>query len=136
MKQTKPWYFVLAALAVILLVAILLGVVLGSMPATPASTDPLPGIAAGGKVSVVGQIVKADSRQLAIELLAGADHAQHTGRIVVARRAGESIVQGSEQDLVVGAVAQFDGIKTGDDTFDLNRIALLASRGAAGSPTP
>jgi hypothetical protein len=94
-------------------------------PASP-KVDPLAAIAVGDPVDVVGEVASLDGQAITLEVLAGDDYDQRTGKLLKAIRTGEErFAMGSEADLKVGAITQLDGYKVNDDTFHLSRIVIL-----------
>ncbi len=90
-----------------------------------ARADALASIPVNGKVGFVAQITAIEGNTLTIEVLAGKDYAQRTGARLQAERGKERILIGGESDIRVGAVAQFDGVKTGVNALRLVRVTIL-----------
>ncbi len=91
----------------------------------PTSADDLAAIPIDGKVGVVAQITAIQGNILTIQVLQGKDYAQHTGTFLQAQRGKDHIAMGSESDVRIGAMAEFDGVKIDVNKLRLNRIVIL-----------
>lgn len=97
----------------------------------PASTDAdaVEHIGTGERVEVVGQIVGIDGSTLTVEVLEGNGYDvwdTRTGTFLSMEGGGSAdVVMGTADDVAQGAIAQFEGEKTGTDTVQLERIVIL-----------
>ncbi|MBI5034972.1 MAG: hypothetical protein HZB51_30975 [Chloroflexi bacterium] len=87
--------------------------------------DELALIPVDGKVGVVAQITAIEGSTLTLQVLEGKDYAQRTDVFLHAQRGKSRVVMGSESDIKLGAIAQFDAVKTGVNAVRLNRITIL-----------
>lgn len=100
---------------------------------TPTATEaPLlqtgqwPSISSGSPVSLVGQVLAIQGSVLMLDVLQGPDQRQPVGLRLQAEDANKAqIAQGTDADIRPGAVARFDGVKTGNGGFRTDRITIL-----------
>lgn len=119
--------------SIILGLAVVLLVLMFIMPSMmkPANTSPnmIDQVPPNGNVSVVAQVVEINGGQLKIEILEGNGYDvfdKRTGAYLQAERTPDvKIVMGQPEDVSVGAIAQFDGVKLDADRIRLSRIVVL-----------
>ncbi len=123
----RNWFIGLAVLLAIVVVLSVawFGLQTMTMQASRTRADQLPGIPVGGQVSVVGQIKSVQGNMVTFEVLQGKDYDQRSGALVQAERGADRIAMGTEPDVKVGGIAQFEGKKTGIDRLKLERIVIL-----------
>jgi hypothetical protein len=114
--------------AAIVLVAVMM---LAPSTMNPADTtaNELEQSPAGESVSVVGQVTEINSNVLTVEILEG------NGKDVFDKRTGQflkvewspqtEMVMGTADDVIVGALAQFNGTKLEDGTITVQQIVIL-----------
>ena len=83
----------------------------------------------GQSVSVVAQIIEIDGDTLTIEVLEGNGYDvfdKRTGTFFkMEKSANTEIVMGKPEDIFVGAIAQFDGVKLDADKISLQKVVIL-----------
>ncbi len=116
-----------ALIIFIVLFTVGLWLVQTAMQPVRTTTDELALVPVGGKVGVVAQITAIQGNTLTVQVLQGKDYDQRSSIVLQGDRSKALIVMGGEQDVKLGAIAQFNGVKTGDSTFKLNRIVILTN---------
>lgn len=93
----------------------------------------------GQSVSVVAQVIEIDGDTLTIEVLEGNGYDVFDKRtstfFKMERSSSTEIVMGKPEDIFVGAIAQFDGVKSDTDKIDIQKIVILTGY-VTGPPTP
>ena len=93
----------------------------------------------GQSVSVVAQIIEIDGDILTIEVLEGNGYDvfdKRTGTFFkMEKSANTEIVMGKPEDIFVGAIAQFDGVKLDADKISLQKVVVLTGY-VTGPSTP
>ena len=93
----------------------------------------------GQSVSVVAQIIEIDGDVLTIEVLEGNGYDvfdKRTGTFFkMEKSANTEIVMGKPEDIFVGAIAQFDGVKLDADKISLQKVVILTGY-VTGPSTP
>jgi hypothetical protein len=83
----------------------------------------------GQSVSVVAQVIEINGDTLTIEVLEGNGYDvfdKSTGTFFKMEKSADTeIVMGKSEDVFVGAIAQFDGVKLEADKISLQKIVIL-----------
>lgn len=127
----KVWLY--AGIGVVALIALIAvtGVWMMRSFMRPADTraEDLEELEAGQPLEVIGQIVALDGDTLTVEVLEGNGYDrfdQRTGRFLTLTGYPDAeVVMGDGSDVVVGAIAQFEGTTAGADRVQLERIVIL-----------
>ena len=93
----------------------------------------------GQSFSVVAQIIEINGDTLTIEVLEGNGYDvfdKRTGTFFEMEQSADTeIVMGKPEDVFVGAIAQFDGVKLDAEKISLQKIVILTGY-VTGPPTP
>ena len=97
----------------------------------PAQTTPaeFERIAIGSDIKVVCEITEMEGDKLTLEVLTGApDYNKRTDSFLQAVGVKDAkIIMGKLEDIKKGGIAQFSGIKVGDNQLSLERIVILTN---------
>lgn len=126
MWKTKATLIVGGLVAAVVIFTVVLWVVQTRTAPALNRADELASIPMDGKVGVVAQITAIEGNTLTLEVLEGKNYTQHTGLFLQAQRGKDHITLGAESDIKIGAIAQFDAVKTGVNAVRLNRITVLS----------
>jgi hypothetical protein len=128
---------ILLGVVVILLAAML--IMPSLMKPSDTNASELEQISAGEKISVVAQVIEMNGNTLVVEVLEGNGYDvfdKRTGKILeMEQRADTEIVMGKPEDVSLGAIAQFDGVKLDAKKIKIQKIVILTGY-VQGPPNP
>ena len=134
MSKRNPTLLIGGLVAVVVIFTVVLWITQTRISPARTTADELSSISVDGKVGVVAQITAIQGNALTLQVLQGKDYNQRTGAFLQGERGKDHIAMGTESDVKVGAIAQFDGIKTAANKVRLNRITILT--GLVKGPPP
>lgn len=129
MKRNSIFALGLILIGMVIVLVVAMMIFPSTMKPTDTTAEELQQAPDGEFISVIGQVTEIDGNILTIEILEGNGTDVfdiRTGQFVQVEWSTETeMVMGTAEDVFVGALAQFNGIKLDDGTITTQQIVIL-----------